>query len=147
MRAQIVLYNVRIPGVAIVGGGPTGLSAATDTSRADCRTLVFDNGGGTTRDVDTMENVYGFPDGVTGPELVDPGQRHARKYGAEIVEEKVVRIEPTDDSYRVATTDDEYDVEGVILATGMDYERPEGTTSEPFADVTHPRCFDRGVER
>jgi len=35
----------------------------------------------------------------------------------------------------------------VILATGVDYERPEGTTSEPFADVTRPRCFDRGVER
>ena len=94
-------------GVAIVGGGPTGLSAAIYTSRADRRTLVFDNGGGTTRDVDTMENVYGFPDGVTGPELVDLGQRHARKYGAEIVEEEVVRIEPTDGSYRVATTDDE----------------------------------------
>jgi thioredoxin reductase (NADPH) len=115
MRAQIVLYNVRMSGVAIVGGGPTGLSAATYTSRADRRTLVFDNGGGTTRDVDTMENVYGFPDGVTGPELVDPGQRHARKYGAEIVEKEVVRIEPTGDSYRVATTDDECNVEGVML--------------------------------
>ena len=102
-------------GVAIVGGGPTGLSAATYTLRADRRTLVFDNGGGTTRDVDTMENVYGFPDGVTGPELVDPGQRHARKYGAEIVEKEVVRIEPTGDSYRVATTDDECNVEGVML--------------------------------
>ena len=112
-------------GVAIIGGGPTGLNAAIYTARADRRTLVFDDGGGTTRDVDTMENVYGFPEGVTGPELVDLGREHARKYGAEIVEEEVVRIEPGDDErYRVETTADEYTVDGVIIATGADYERP-----------------------
>ncbi|OYR73862.1 NAD(P)/FAD-dependent oxidoreductase [Halorubrum ezzemoulense] len=111
-------------GIAIVGGGPTGLNAAIYTARADRRTLVFDDGGGTTRDVDTMENVYGFPDGVTGPELVDLGREHARKYGAEFVEEEVVRIEPDGDRYRVETTVDEYVVDGVIIATGADYERP-----------------------
>jgi thioredoxin reductase (NADPH) len=111
-------------GVAIIGGGPTGLNAAIYTARADRRTLVFDDGGGTTRDVDTMENVYGFPEGVTGPELVDLGREHARKYGAEIVEEEVVRIEPDDERYRVETTVDEHVVDGVIVATGADYERP-----------------------
>jgi len=111
-------------GVAIIGGGPTGLNAAVYTARADKRTLVFDDGGGTTRDVDTMENVYGFPDGVTGPELVDLGQQHARKYGAEIVPEEVVRLDPDGDQYRVETTDDAYTVDGVIIATGADYERP-----------------------
>lgn len=111
-------------GVAIIGGGPTGLNAAIYTARADKRTLVFDDGGGTTRDVDTMENVYGFPDGVTGPELVDLGREHARKYGAKIVEEEVVRIEPDDERYRVETTVAEYTVDGVVVATGADYERP-----------------------
>ncbi|OYR82720.1 thioredoxin-disulfide reductase, partial [Halorubrum distributum] len=111
-------------GVAIIGGGPTGLNAAIYTARADKRTLVFDDGGGTTRDVDTMENVYGFPEGVTGPELVDLGREHARKYGAEIVEEEVVRIEPEGERYRVETTVDEYVVDGVVIATGADYERP-----------------------
>ena len=111
-------------GVAIVGGGPTGLNAAIYTARADRRTLVFDDGGGTTRDVDAMENVYGFPDGITGPELVELGREHARKYGAEIVESEVVRIEPDGDRYRVETTAASYRVDGVIVATGADYERP-----------------------
>ena len=111
-------------GVAIIGGGPTGLNAAIYTARADKRTLVFDDGGGTTRDVDTMENVYGFPEGVTGPELVDLGQKHAQKYGAKIVEEEVVRIEPDEEQYCVETTVDKYTVDGVIIATGADYERP-----------------------
>jgi len=111
-------------GVAIIGGGPSGLSAAIYTARADRRTLVFDSGGGTTRDVDTMENVYGFPDGVTGPELVELGRDHATKFGAEVVEEEVVHVGRAGDAYHVETTVDEYEVDGVILATGADYERP-----------------------
>lgn len=111
-------------GVAIIGGGPSGLSAAIYTARADRRTLVFDSGGGTTRDVDTMENVYGFPEGVTGPELVELGRDHATKFGAELVEEEVVHVGLAGDSYRVETTVGEYEVDGVILATGADYERP-----------------------
>jgi len=119
-------------GVAIIGGGPTGLSAAIYTARADKRTLVFDDGGGTTRDVGAMENVYGFPEGVTGPELVELGQEHAEKYGAEIVEEEVVRIDPRGERYRVETTVDEYTVDGVILATGANYERPAIADVEEF---------------
>ena len=119
-------------GVAIIGGGPAGLSAAIYTSRADRRTLVFDDGGGTTRDVDAMENVYGFPEGVTGPELVEVGREHATQYGAEIVEEEVVRIAPDEEQYHVETTTDAYTVDGVILATGASYERPAVANVEPF---------------
>lgn len=129
-------------GVAIVGGGPTGLTAAIYTARADKRTLVFDDGGGTTRGVDTMENVYGFPDGVTGPELVELGQQHARKYGAEIVEEEVVRIEPEDERYRVETTVDEYLVDGVIIATGADYEQPAIADVESYEGQGVSYCVE-----
>lgn len=73
--------------VAIIGGGPSGLSAAIYTAKADRRILVSDSGGGTIREVDTMENVYGFPEGVTGPELVDLGREHATEFGADINEE------------------------------------------------------------
>ncbi|ESS02847.1 MAG: thioredoxin reductase [uncultured archaeon A07HR67] len=119
-------------GIAIVGGGPAGLSAAIYAARADKRTLVFDDGGGTTRDVDIMENVYGFPDGVTGPELVALGREHAETYGAEIVSEEVVRIDRADGAFDVETTDDEYAVDGVILATGTEYERPAVANVERF---------------
>lgn len=129
-------------GIAIIGGGPSGLSAAVYTARADRRTLVFDDGGGTTRDVDVMENVYGFPDGVTGPELVDLGREHARKYGAEIVEEEVVRIERDGDQFVVATTGSEYDVEGVILASGADYERPAIADVESYEGQGVSYCVE-----
>ena len=129
-------------GVAIIGGGPAVLSAAIYTARADKRTLVFDDGGGTTRDVSRMENVYGFPDGVTGPELVDVGQEHAEKYGAERISEEVVHIERTDDGFRVETTVDEYAVDGVILATGADYERPAIADVEAYEGQGVSYCVE-----
>lgn len=132
LSLSVVLYQLYMSGIAIVGGGPAGLSAAIYAARADKRTLVFDDGGGTTRDVDVMENVYGFPDGVTGPELVALGREHAETYGAEIVSEEVVRIDRADGAFDVETTDDEYAVDGVILATGTEYERPAVANVERF---------------
>jgi thioredoxin reductase (NADPH) len=129
-------------GVAIIGGGPSGLSAAIYTARADRRTLVFDSGGGTTRDVDTMENVYGFPEGVTGPELVELGREHATKFGAEIVEEEVVHVGRAGEAYRVETTVDEYEVDGVILATGADYERPAIANVEAHEGSSVSHCVE-----
>ncbi|WP_135663973.1 NAD(P)/FAD-dependent oxidoreductase [Halorhabdus rudnickae] len=110
--------------VAIIGGGPAGLAAAVYTARADQETLVFDKGDGTTRDVDWMENVYGFPEGASGPELVEAGQQQATKFGAEIVQEEVVRVGEDGDGYVIETERKEYEVRGIILATGASYESP-----------------------
>ncbi|MEF8976993.1 MAG: NAD(P)/FAD-dependent oxidoreductase [Halapricum sp.] len=110
--------------VAIIGGGPAGSSAAVYTARADQETIIFDKGDGTTENVDYMENVYGFPDGATGPELVEVGQEQATKFGAEIVEEEVVRVAEENDGYLIETEADEYKAQGIILATGASYESP-----------------------
>ncbi|MEF8881425.1 MAG: NAD(P)/FAD-dependent oxidoreductase [Halapricum sp.] len=110
--------------VAIIGGGPAGSSAAVYTARADQETIIFDKGDGTTENVDYMENVYGFPDGATGPELVEVGQEQATKFGAEIVEEEVVRVAEENDGYLIETEADQYKAQGIILATGASYESP-----------------------
>ena len=56
--------------VVIVGGGPAGASAATFTARAGLTTVVIDADKGMTRRA-LVENHLGFPDGITGPDLVD----------------------------------------------------------------------------
>ncbi|WEL20433.1 Thioredoxin reductase [Halorhabdus sp. BNX81] len=124
LYATVLYYQYTMADVAIIGGGPAGLAAAVYTARADQETLVFDKGGGTTRDVDWMENVYGFPEGASGPELVDVGREQATKFGAKIVEEEVVQVGEDGDGYRIETEVDEYEVKGVILATGASYETP-----------------------
>ena len=110
--------------VIVIGGGPAGLSAAVYTARAGKETLVVDKGGGTTRQVDWMENFYGFPDGISGEEIVERGEAHARRFGAEIRREEVVRVAPDGDEFVVETTADTYTTRGLILATGASYETP-----------------------
>ena len=59
--------------VVIIGGGPAGASAATFAARAGLTTVVIDADKGMTRRA-WVQNHLGFPDGVTGPDLVDGGR-------------------------------------------------------------------------
>jgi len=114
--------------VVIVGGGPAGASAATFTARAGLQTLLIDADTGMTRRA-MVNNHLGFPDGVTGPELVDNGKQQAARAGAEVVAGKVVSLSPAAEGFSVAAEDGAY-YEGkqVILTTGanLDLARSAG---------------------
>jgi len=111
--------------VAVIGGGPAGTSAAVYTARADQTTYVFDDGGGTTRDVGRMENVFGFPEGITGPEIVEVGQEQATRFGAEIVNEEIIRVgHAGEDHYELETMEHLYRARGIVIASGAAYESP-----------------------
>ena len=74
--------------LVIVGGGPAGASAAIFAARAGLATVVIDEDKGMTRRA-MLWNHLGFPDGITGPELVDRGRRHAERFGATWLDGKV----------------------------------------------------------
>lgn len=119
--------------IIVIGGGPAGLSAAVYTTRANRETLVIDRGSGTTEQVDWVENFYGHPEGISGEEIVSLGEKHARKFGAEIRREEVVHVAQQDDeTFRVETTENKYECRGLILATGADYESPAITDIDGY---------------
>ena len=91
--------------LAIVGGGPAGASAATFAARAGLDTLVIDTDKGMTRRA-LLSNHLGFPEGITGPDLVDAGRAQAQRAGAEWREGTVESI---------ATGD-----KGIVLTAGGD---------------------------
>jgi thioredoxin reductase len=104
--------------VAIVGGGPAGASAATFTARAGLQTVLIDADAGMTRRA-MVNNHLGFPEGVSGPDLVDSGKLHAARAGAEIVAGKVTRLAATTEGFELH--DDEgasWAAKQVILAIG-----------------------------
>lgn len=81
--------------IAIVGGGPTGLTAGLYAARARRRTVMFEGGvlGGQIANSDLVENYPGFPEGVNGLDLVLAMQRQAERFGMETVYESVARVE------------------------------------------------------
>ena len=108
--------------VAVVGGGPAGASAATFTARAGLQTVVIDADAGMTRRA-MVNNHLGFPEGVTGPELVDSGKAQAQHAGAEVVAGKVVSLDKSGEGFTLKTEDGKsYDASQVILTLGANAE-------------------------
>lgn len=108
--------------IAIIGGGPAGLTAALYAARARARTVVFEQGipGGQIVTTDWVENYPGFPKGLSGQELGDLMLAQAEEFGAEVRSFTSVKtIEPSELDFIVTTADDEqFLARAVIIATG-----------------------------
>lgn len=104
--------------VAVIGGGVAGGSAAIFLAKAGVKTLVLDNDKGQTRRA-WLENHYGFPDGVSGPDLVDAGQKQAKRLGADWQVGQVVAVERQEDGFLIKTEEGgTFLARQILLATG-----------------------------
>src|SRR5690606_27938282 len=128
----MIMYDV-----AVVGGGVAGGSAAIFLAKAGLKTLVLDNDKGQTRRA-WLENHYGFPDGIGGPDLVDAGQKQAKRLGADWQIDQVTAVERQDEGFLIKTENGEYQAKQVILATGAAMGLAEGLGLE-FTDGREKR--------
>lgn len=108
--------------VAIIGSGPAGLTAALYTARAQLSTVVFVGKllGGQISTTHEVENFPGFPNGTTGPELVENMKQQAEKFGAKFVFESVTEVDFSKGSPFLLKTDsgDTYSADSVIVTIG-----------------------------
>ncbi|NTU60547.1 MAG: FAD-dependent oxidoreductase, partial [Deltaproteobacteria bacterium] len=114
--------------VAILGGGPAGLTAAIYVSREGLRTLVLEQTlpGGQASLTDRIENYPGFPEPVSGVELMDRVHRQAARFGAEIrTFEEVQAVAQDGDLFSVTTPEATYRARAAIVATGSVYRKLE----------------------
>jgi thioredoxin reductase (NADPH) len=104
----------------IIGGGPAGYTAALYAARADMAPLVIEGfaWGGQLMITSDVENYPGYPDSVTGPEMMSDFRRQAERFGAEFITDDVTRVDLTSRPFGVFVGDDEYRAHTVIVATG-----------------------------
>ncbi len=104
--------------IAIIGAGPAGLQAAVHAARKKASVVIFGKSQGSSIHTAHVEN-YLCVAGVTGgAELLAIGRDQARRFGAEIREEDVLRIEGMDEGFTVHTEKADYLARTVIFATG-----------------------------
>jgi thioredoxin reductase (NADPH) len=117
--------------VTIIGSGPAGLTAAIYAARANLAPLVIEGEPSSTSDqpggqlmlTTDVENYPGFPEGIMGPELMSKFREQAARFDAEIVTEKVTRVDLSSRPFGIwvgdpAAADPTHRSESVIVSTG-----------------------------
>lgn len=110
--------------VIIIGKGPAGISAALYTVRASLNTLVLGSSLSMLAKTERIENYYGFPDGISGKELLDNGIKQALNIGAELKSEEVTALD-FDGKFTVKTAENSYTSKAVLIAAGQPPRRPK----------------------
>lgn len=107
--------------VVIIGSGCAGLTAAIYNARANLAPLVFTGQeiGGQIALTNEVENYPGFPQGITGPELIEQMQEQAKKFGARIEMDYVESVDLSVHPFTLKTQNGmEVETIALIVATG-----------------------------
>ncbi len=106
--------------VIIVGSGPAGLTAALYTARANLEPLVIEGleSGGQLMMTTEVENYPGFRSGILGPELMGEMRSQAERFGTEIIQGDVSKIDLSSAPFCLVTNEGEHHCKALILATG-----------------------------
>jgi len=104
----------------IIGAGPAGLTAGLYAARSRLRVVLLERlaPGGQIVTTDWVENYPGFPEGISGFELVDRMKRQTEKFGLVIENQQVERVELTPEKKIVVTDKGTLESQAVILACG-----------------------------
>jgi thioredoxin reductase (NADPH) len=125
----------------IIGGGPAGLTAAIYLSRFHLDILLVDAGKSRAAMIPCTHNHAGFPDGISGKELIARMKEQAQRYGTRIVEDYVTRLDLEGELFSATWGSGSATARTVLLATGVTNRRP------PMDEELHDDALARGLIR
>lgn len=126
--------------VVIIGGGPSGLTAAIYCGRAHLKTLLIEKSliGGLATYTNEIENFPGFPEGTTGLGLMELFHKQAKKFGVKFKLTDVKNVELEEETKRVETFRNIFEAKTVIIASGGRPRITKAKNEEKY-------LFDKGI--
>lgn len=114
--------------LVIIGSGPAGYTAAIYAARANLEPILYEGfysgpAGGQLMTTTEVENYPGFPDGISGPELVDNFRMQALRFGTRILSEDVDSVDLTSYPFIVYGKMTQISAYSVIVSTGANAKR------------------------
>ncbi len=123
------MTNPTVENLVIIGSGPAGYTAAIYAARANLKPIVFEGfqagglPGGQLMTTTEVENFPGFPQGITGPELMDKMKAQAERWGAELFTEDVTEVDLSQRPFVVRSEEREVKTNSIAVATGATAKR------------------------
>ena len=118
------MIDRQIENVVIIGSGPAGYTAAIYAARANLKPVVFEGlqaggiPGGQLMTTTEVENFPGFPEGITGPQLMSRMKAQAERWGTECYTEDVTEVDLSQRPFTVRSDERELKTNSIIIATG-----------------------------
>lgn len=123
------MTNPTVENLVIIGSGPAGYTAAIYAGRANLKPVVFEGfemgglPGGQLMTTTEVENFPGFPQGITGPELMDQMKAQAERWGAQLYTEDVISVDLSQRPFIVRSQERELKTHSIVIATGATAKR------------------------
>jgi thioredoxin reductase (NADPH) len=104
----------------IIGSGPAGLTAAVYAARGELKPILLAGTvfGGQLMTTGVVENYPGFPEGISGPQLMLDMSKQATKYGMEMINMNATKVDFSGEIKKVWTDEGEYQAKTVVIASG-----------------------------
>ncbi len=120
---------IAVENLVIVGSGPAGYTAAIYAARANLKPVMFEGfqaggiPGGQLMTTTEVENFPGFPEGITGPELMERLKAQAERWGTQCHTEDVIEVDLSQRPFTVLSSEREIKTHSLIISTGATAKR------------------------
>jgi thioredoxin reductase (NADPH) len=127
-----------VENLVIIGSGPAGYTAAIYAGRGQLQPVVFEGfaaggvPGGQLMTTTEVENFPGFPQGITGPKLMQQMRQQALRWGAKLITDDVVKVDFQKRPFTIASEEQVVQTHAVIICTGATAKRLHLPGEEKF---------------